>query len=86
MALHERLRAARLAANHDVASAFARLIGVEPNTVYRLESGRLQPSIETLAAWATVCGVSADSLLGLGTEDTVVTNPVSASPADEAAE
>lgn len=60
-----RLRAARRGAGHKNASAFARAVGVQPNTVYRIEAAEVVPSVATLAEWSRVCGVSADRLLGL---------------------
>lgn len=65
MTLPERLRRARHRAGYTNASAFARAINVTANTVYRVEKGDLKPSIETLAEWARVCGVTTDSLLGV---------------------
>jgi repressor LexA len=62
--LNDRLRAARLLTGLTQAE-FAHRIGVERNTVTRLEGGHGAPSADTLAAWARVCGVSTDSLLGL---------------------
>lgn len=61
----ERLAEARLAAGRLNAAAFAREVGLTPNSVYRLERGELTPRIETLAAWARLCAVSTDALLGL---------------------
>ena len=62
--LAARLRAAREAAGFSCAAAFAREISVQPNTVYRLERGDLEPSVATLHRWAAKCQVSADDLLG----------------------
>lgn len=77
MALNARLRAAREATSHKSAVTFADAIDIAPNTVYRIESGRMQPSVETLRKWARECGVTTDSLLaGLDTSDTVVTTSV----------
>lgn len=63
--LRAKLRAARLAAGHENAAKFALRVGVRPNTVYRIEAGKIRPSIDTLAAWARVCAVTTDSLLDL---------------------
>lgn len=60
-----RLRAARIAAGLGNASGFARLVGLQPNTIYRIEKGKVVPSVATLAAWARACSVSSDSLLGI---------------------
>lgn len=65
MQVGERLKAARLAAGFQNASAFGRHVELAPNTIYRLEKGDEQPSIETLSKWARGCGVTSDSLLGL---------------------
>jgi len=73
MTLNERLRAARLAVGVENASAFARSIGVTPNTVYRYESGEIRPSIEHLAAWARECRTTTDALLGLEPHTEIVT-------------
>lgn len=54
-----------MAAGCTNASAFARDLGVAPNTIYRIEKGEMQPSVDTLAAWAKRCGKSADELLGI---------------------
>jgi transcriptional regulator with XRE-family HTH domain len=75
MALNARLRAAREATSHKTAVTFADAIDIAANTVYRIEAGRMKPSIETLHRWARECGVTTDSLLdGLDTSDTVVTD------------
>ena len=75
MPLNARLRAAREATPHKSAVTFADALRIAPNTVYRIESGRMQPSIETLRKWARECGVTTDSLLdGLDTSDTVATD------------
>lgn len=58
-----RLRAARLRAGHGNASAFARLIEISPNTVYRIERGDIGVSVETLASWARACGTTMDALM-----------------------
>jgi transcriptional regulator with XRE-family HTH domain len=86
MALNARLRAAREATSHKTAVTFADAIDIAANTVYRIEAGRMKPSIETLHRWARECGVTTDSLLdGLDTSDTVDTNTEPASPAPESA-
>lgn len=59
-----RLIAARRASGIPSRPKFAREIGVSLNTVYRLERGEVSPSLETLRAWARVCGVTTDYLLG----------------------
>lgn len=68
MQVGDRLKAARLAAGCTNASAFARDIGVQPNTIYRLERDAWLPPADVLKRWAERCGVSADSLLGVGEE------------------
>lgn len=50
------------------ASAFARAVGVQPNTVYRWEDGAVVPDIFRLESIARVCRVSSDWLLR-GAED-----------------
>lgn len=86
MALNARLRAAREATSHKSAVTFAHAIGIAPNTVYRIENDRMQPSIETLHKWARECGVTTDSLLdGLDTSDTVDTDPGVVNGSDESA-
>lgn len=65
MTLSERLRLARLRAGYPTAAAFADVLRVRANTVYRIERGAQEPSLDTLARWAQVCGCTADSLLGL---------------------
>lgn len=68
--LRVRLREVRERAGFSNASAFGREIGVTPTTVYRLESGTVVPSIETLREWARVTGCTTDYLLGLSDEPT----------------
>lgn len=63
MPLNERLRAARVAAGHDNVIAFAVQIGIHPNTVYRIENGKMNPQLATLRKWAEACRVSIGSLL-----------------------
>lgn len=58
----EALKNARIAAGHENASAFAKLVNLTPNSVYRLERGDLHPSAETLVRWADACGVSVDAI------------------------
>lgn len=58
----EALKAARLTAGHENASAFAKLVDLTPNSVYRLERGELTPSAQTLVRWADACGVTVDAL------------------------
>lgn len=56
------LKAARLSAGHENASAFAKLVDLTPNSIYRLERGELSPSAQTLIRWADACKVSVDTL------------------------
>jgi transcriptional regulator with XRE-family HTH domain len=63
MSLSKRLRSARVRAGYDNAAVFADSLRVRPNTVYRIERGEQSPSVETLARWAELCGVTTDSLL-----------------------
>jgi transcriptional regulator with XRE-family HTH domain len=46
--------------------ALARLVGIDRNTINRVERGRSRPSVATLAAWAGVLGVSLDALVAHG--------------------
>lgn len=62
MEIHERLQRARVAAGHTNASEFARLVGVQPNSVYRYERGDQRPSLAIAAKWAAVTGVQLDWL------------------------
>lgn len=59
----QRLREARIAAGYGRVTDFAKALGVEPPTVYRIEAGQT-PSVATLRRWAEVCGVSMDYLAG----------------------
>jgi transcriptional regulator with XRE-family HTH domain len=63
---HRRLREARIRAGYTNASEFARLIGVTPTTIYRLEREQspLTPSTETVKRWAAAVGCTVDYLLG----------------------
>ncbi len=65
--LGERLRAARVAAGLTQGQLATRL-SVDRNTVNRAENDHNEPLATTIAAWATACGVSSDSLLGVTTE------------------
>jgi transcriptional regulator with XRE-family HTH domain len=69
--LSTRLRDARTCAGLTRAE-LARRLGVDRGTVMRAEDGKNEPRPATLAAWARVCGVSADSLLGLDGSPTPV--------------
>lgn len=62
-AIGARIAHARLAAGYENAAAFAKRVGVTPNTLYRWESGKIVPDIWSLAAIAEVAEVSADWLL-----------------------
>lgn len=64
MDLGERLRAARQAAGFKSQQEFADRIGVARNSVTRIETNAMRPSVETLELWADACKVSVDSLLG----------------------
>lgn len=69
-AIGERIARARAAAGLTNASAFARDIGVVPNTVYRWEKGELAPDIWSLESIASACRVTTDWLLrGVGAGD-----------------
>jgi transcriptional regulator with XRE-family HTH domain len=70
--LGERLRAAREAAGL-TQEQLAVELGVTRNTVVRAEHDRHEIGVATLRSWAVKCGVSADSLLDIGTSDTVAT-------------
>lgn len=61
--LGERIARARLAAGYENASAFARRVGVVPNTLYRWESGDLTPDVARLAAVSRLTKVSLDWLV-----------------------
>lgn len=59
----ERIRRARLSAGYENTSEFARLVGVQPNTIYRAESGLNVPDIFTLEGISRVARVTIDSLI-----------------------
>jgi transcriptional regulator with XRE-family HTH domain len=60
--LGKRIRAAREARSIGQA-ALARLIGVEPVTMWRYEAGRLRPGLASLEKIASTLSVTLDSLL-----------------------
>ena len=59
----ERLRAHRARAGLSQGK-LARLIGVETNTVWRYEAGKLKPRMDLLPLIAGALGVSVDDLIG----------------------
>lgn len=61
----ERIQEARKAAGYETIRAFAEALGCNYSQVVRWEKGDYSPRIEALAAIASLCGVSADYLLGL---------------------
>jgi len=63
-AIGARIGAARAAAGYGAnASAFARAIGVAPNTVYRWESGEIVPDVWRLESISRVCRVTMDYIV-----------------------
>lgn len=44
-------------------AALARLLDLTPQTMWRYETGRSMPSLDTLARIAVLCGVSRDWLI-----------------------
>lgn len=63
-AIGARIHEARIAAGYgDNASEFAREIGMAPNSVYRLEAGKMEPKVPTLERISRVCRVSMDWLV-----------------------
>lgn len=62
--LGESLRAARIDAGLSQ-QALADALEVCRETVSRIERGLGSPHTTTLAAWARICGVTTDSLLGI---------------------
>lgn len=61
--LGKALARARMGAGHENASAFARAMSLAPNTVYRIEAGKICPGADTLMAWALACHVSLDTMV-----------------------
>ncbi|MCU0677389.1 MAG: helix-turn-helix domain-containing protein [Myxococcota bacterium] len=61
-AFSDRLRLARLNANLSQ-GAIARAIGVSTVTVWRWETGKMEPTAKHIALLAAACGVSTDALL-----------------------
>lgn len=59
----ERIARARLTAGYENAAEFARLVGVQPNTLYRWERGDLVPSIWYLEGVSRIARVSSDWIL-----------------------
>lgn len=49
-------------------AALAKIVGVQANTVWRWETGRLSPSVNTCALVAKVLKVSIDELVGNETD------------------
>lgn len=68
-AIGRRIHQARIASAQDNASAFAREIGVQPNSVYRYERGEQTPSVPVLAKIAAATGRTME-WLATGAEDT----------------
>lgn len=66
--LGHKLREARLAIGLNQGQ-FATLLGIDRNTVNRIERGRGAPRIATLAAWAQACGLSLDELVTCATAE-----------------
>lgn len=64
-----RIGQARISAGYENAAEFARQVGVQPNTIYRYESGRIVPDIFTLERLARVARVSMEFILRGPRED-----------------
>jgi transcriptional regulator with XRE-family HTH domain len=60
----DRLKAARIASGYTNKSDFARRIAVRPETLWRYETNREQPSAEVLARASALTGVAFERLYG----------------------